>query len=68
MTHCRVGDAFASKRLLKTAQEDIEQRLKSPDGPLVRYQDRPIVWCMVQMTLREAEALVAGGAKKPEGE
>ena len=67
MTHCRVGDAFASKRLLKTAQEDIEQRLKSPDGPLVRYQDRPIVWCMVQMALREAEALVAGGAEKPKG-
>jgi tetratricopeptide (TPR) repeat protein len=62
MTHYRVGDAFASKRLLKTAQEDIEQRLQSPDGPLARYQDRPIVWCMVQMALREAEALVAGGA------
>ena len=69
MAHYRVGDTFASRRLLKRAQEDIEQLMKSPDGgPLERFQDRPMAWCTVQMALREAEGLIGADGKKPKPE
>jgi tetratricopeptide (TPR) repeat protein len=58
MTHHQVGDEFASKRMLKKAQSEISELIGSPEGALMRFQDRPVVWCMVQMALKEAEELI----------
>jgi tetratricopeptide (TPR) repeat protein len=58
MTHRQLGDAYTSRRLLNRARDAIRAKLAGPDGPLCRYEDRPVVWCMVQTVLREADTLI----------
>jgi hypothetical protein len=63
MTRQKLGDAYTARKLLNQAQHEIKKQIPDPAGPLLRYQDRPVVWCMVQTALGEAEALIAPSAK-----
>lgn len=58
MTHHRLGDACTSRKLLQQAREENQKQLAEPDGEELRFQDRPVAWCMVQVALREAESLI----------
>ncbi len=58
MAHAKLGDAFTSRKLLDEARETINQLIAEPDGAEAPYQDRPVVWCMVQCALREAESMI----------
>ncbi len=58
MTHHQLGDAYTCRKLLERANATVASQLPNPDGPALPYQDRPVVWCMVQTVLREAETLI----------
>ncbi len=58
MAHHQLGDAYTCRKLLEQAREGIEEQIPTPEGPMLPYQDRPVVWCMIQTALREAEALI----------
>ena len=58
MTHHRLGDAYTSRKLLEEARQEIQKQLAEPDGEELRFQDRPVAWCMVHVALREAESLI----------
>ena len=58
MTHHRLGDAYTSRKLLEQARDGIGKQLAEPDGEELRFQDRPVAWCMVHVVLREAESLI----------
>ncbi|NLY02883.1 MAG: protein kinase [Rhodopirellula sp.] len=62
MAHAKLGDSYTSRKLLDKGREEIQTQVAPLDGPELPYQDRPVVWCMVQTALREAEALIEGGA------
>jgi tetratricopeptide (TPR) repeat protein len=58
MSHWQLGDAYTSRRLLRQARGGFATQLSAVDGPELPYQDRMVVWAMVQTALREAEALI----------
>lgn len=60
MTHHQLGDAYTCRKILDQARQGIQDKAATPDGPMLRYEDRPVVWCMIQIALREAEALIEG--------
>ncbi len=64
MCRHQLGDAYTSRKLLGQAREGFAAQLAVLDGPELPYQDRAIVWAMVQVALREAEALI-GTAQIP---
>lgn len=65
MTHARLGDAYTSRRLLQQAHQEIARQLTPLDGPELPYQDRAVVWSMVQAAVREAEAMIGSSGKEP---
>jgi serine/threonine protein kinase/tetratricopeptide (TPR) repeat protein len=58
MAHYHLSDAYTCRKLLERAREGVREQIDSPEGPLLPYQDRPVVWCMVHTVLREAESLI----------
>ena len=58
MAHHHLGDTYTCRKLLELAREGATEHIDSPEGPLLPYQDRPVVWCMVHTVLREAESLI----------
>jgi tetratricopeptide (TPR) repeat protein len=59
MAHERLGESDASRQLLDEARDYVSEHLSSPTGELAQWQDRPLIWCMVQMALKEAEQVVS---------
>ena len=64
-TAARRGDGLGPQDLrllqLQQARQEIEEQVLPLDGFPLPAQERPVVWCMVQAALREAEELIAGG-------
>ncbi len=58
MTHRQLGDAYSSRKLLAKAREEFNKQLSPLDGPELPFQDRPVVWAMVQTAMQEAEASI----------
>ncbi|WP_182869614.1 tetratricopeptide repeat protein [Stieleria mannarensis] len=57
MAHKQLGRDARAQRLYEKARNDAETQLARPAGPPLPYQDRPVVWCMVQKALGEAAEL-----------
>jgi tetratricopeptide (TPR) repeat protein len=58
MAHAQLGDAYTARKALDVACQQIQQSADTPDGPEMPFQDRPVVWCMIQCLLREARSVV----------
>jgi hypothetical protein len=68
MAHWELGNAEQARELLNQARDEIEDRIPTPDGPELPWQDRAVVWCMTQSVLREAEELIEASASHAEAE
>ncbi|TWU24461.1 tetratricopeptide repeat protein [Novipirellula artificiosorum] len=60
MAHKQLGHDDRARQILNHARAVAEQQIPTPDGTPLQYQDRPIIWCMVQTAFREAEQLIGG--------
>jgi serine/threonine protein kinase/pimeloyl-ACP methyl ester carboxylesterase/tetratricopeptide (TPR) repeat protein len=58
MAHYQLRDYYTSARLLEQARQQVTKQLPSPDGPMLRHQDTPVIWCMIHTAFREAESLM----------
>jgi tetratricopeptide (TPR) repeat protein len=68
MAHHQLGDAYTSRKLLEQAHLASKEQIESPEGPILPYQDRPVVWCMIQTALREAGELMGQSGQHVEAE
>lgn len=58
MAHYKLGHVEKAQQLLEKARQLIAQQLPSPDGPQMVWRERPTEWCMAQLALEQAEALI----------
>ncbi|WP_231616157.1 protein kinase domain-containing protein [Novipirellula artificiosorum] len=60
MVHAKLGNAYSARKVLTQAKELGNRQLNTAAGPELHWQiqDRPILWCILQIALREAEAAV----------
>jgi tetratricopeptide (TPR) repeat protein len=65
MARYKLGDAYTARKLLEQARQAVETQVPTPTGPPLPYQDRPLVWCMVQIALHEAEGLIERPDNEP---
>jgi hypothetical protein len=70
MAHHKLGNEQEALALLQVARDESEEHVPTPDGPPLRpyMLDRPLVWCELQVLLREAEALIEGEKSPGDGE
>lgn len=62
MTCHQLGQRERAATLFADARALISEKLASPDGPSLPYQDRPVVWCMLQIALKEAALISSDGS------
>ena len=58
MAHKQLGHEAKARQILRQARAEADQQLAAPGGKPLKFQDRPVVWCMVHSALQEAEQLI----------
>ena len=58
MAHHKLGHVEEARQLLQKARQLIAEQVPSPDGPQMVWRERPTEWCMAQLALEQAEALI----------
>jgi tetratricopeptide (TPR) repeat protein len=58
MTLHQIGEVDEAKRSLEEAQAFFQEEMSLLDGEHLPFQDRPVVWCWLQVLLRKAEGVV----------
>lgn len=61
MAQEQLGNRAAAAELLEKARQRITDQVPSPNGPVLLVHDRPVVWCMLQVALHEAEESIENG-------
>ncbi len=62
MAHHQLGNETQAKKHLRNAKGVAAEQLASLKGPQLRFQDRPVVWCMSYAGIKEAEQLIYGAS------
>ena len=67
MAHHQLGNGKQAEIHLRKAKSVAAEQLASLKGPQLRYQDRPVVWCMSYAAIKEAEQLINGASGDDDG-
>jgi tetratricopeptide (TPR) repeat protein len=69
MAYQRLGNSSDAHQHLARAHTEMQSRLPSPEGPELPWQcrGRSVIWCMNEIVLKEAEALIEPSTERAAG-